>query len=141
MDRTTTLPPEQRTLIGLININTAPALVLRCIDGLTEEQISAILEARGGLDPETMGTTAWLVTEEVVDLGTFERIAPQITARGQQFRIESLGYAEHIGMVTRLEVVVDMLGSIAETVYYRDLTYLGGHYPIREEDLENMRVR
>ena len=141
MDRTTTLPPKQRRLIGLININTAPGLVLRCIDGLTEEQISAILEARGGLDPETMGTTAWLVTEEVVDLETFERIAPQITARGQQFRIESLGYADHVGMVTRLEVVVDMLGPIAETVYYRDLTYLGGHYPIREEDLENMRVR
>ncbi len=76
-----------------------------------------------------------------VDFDTFERIAPLITARGQQFRIESLGYADHMGMITRLEVVVDMLGPIAETVYYRDLTYLGGHYPIREEDLEKARAR
>ncbi|MGB2988226.1 MAG: hypothetical protein WBE26_20345 [Phycisphaerae bacterium] len=141
MDRTTMVPPEQRTLIGLININTAPPLVLRCIEGLTGEHIGAILEVRDTLDPETKATTAWLLTEDVVDFETFEQIASQITARGQQFRIESLGYAGHIGMVTRLEVVVDMLGPIAETVYYRDLTYLGGHYPIREKDLENIRVR
>jgi hypothetical protein len=141
MDRTTTIPPQQRKLTGLININTAPRLVLRCIEGLTEEQVDAILEARAGLDPVTKATTAWLVTEEVLDLETFEQVAPQITARGQQFRIESLGYGDHVGMVTRLEVVVDMLGPVAETVYYRDLTYLGGHYPIREEDLENIRVR
>ena len=55
--------------------------------------------------------------------------------------IESLGYADHIGMVTRLQVIVDVAGPIAQTMYYRDLTRLGGHYPIREEDDENIRVR
>lgn len=141
MDRTTTVPPEQRTITGLININTAPRLVLQCLEGLTGEQIEAILESRDRVPPETKATTAWLLTEEVVDLETFEQIAPLITARGQQFRIEALGYGDHIGMVTRLEVVVDMVGPIGQTIYYRDLTYLGGHYPIREEDLEKIRVR
>ncbi|UCC29723.1 MAG: general secretion pathway protein GspK [Phycisphaerales bacterium] len=141
MDRTTTLPPEQRTIPGLININTAPRLVLQCIEGLTNEHIEAILERRERVPPETKATTAWLLTEEVVDLKTFEQIAPVITARGQQFRIEALGYGDHIGMVTRLEVVIDMVGPIGQTIYYRDLTYLGGHYPIREEDLEKIRVR
>jgi hypothetical protein len=141
MDRATTVPPEQQKIIGLININTAPRVVLRCIEGLTGEQIEAILERRGRVSPERRATTAWLVAEEVVDLETYEVIAPLITARGQQFTIESLGYADHIGMMTRLEVVVDMVGPIAETVYYRDVTYLGGHYPIREEDLERIRAR
>jgi len=142
MDCTTTVPTgQQNKIIGLININTAPPPVLRCLEGLTGEQIEAILEMRGRVPPEERATTAWLVTEEVVDLDTFEQIAPFITARGQQFTIESLGYADHIGMVTRLEVVVDMVGPIAETIYYRDLTYLGGHYPIREEDLERIRAR
>ncbi len=86
-------------------------------------------------------TPAWLLTEEVVDLRTFERIAPQITARGQRFTIESLGYGDHIGMVTRLEVIIDMVGPIAQTIYYRDLSYLGAPYPIREEDLEKFRGR
>lgn len=141
LDRTTTLKPDAGALVGLINVNTAPRLVLQCIDGLTEDQIEAILETREQLSREDKETTAWLLIEEVVELATFEQIAPQITARGQQFRIESLGYADHIGMVTRLEVIVDMVGPIAQTVYYRDLTKLGGHYPIREDDLERVRAR
>jgi hypothetical protein len=141
MDLTTAVSPEQQTLIGLININTAPRPVLRCIEGLTDEQVEAILEAREVLNAEEKKTTAWLLTEGVLDPMTFERIAPFITARGQQFTIEALGYADHIGMVTRLQVVVDMVGPIAQPIYYRDLTYLGGHYPIREEDLEETRVR
>jgi DNA uptake protein ComE-like DNA-binding protein len=141
MDGTTTLPPEKREIPGLININTAPPMVLRCIDGLTREQIGAIVEMRGRVPPEDRATTAWLLTEGVVDPETYVQIAPQITARGQQFTIESLGYADHLGMVTRLHVVVDMVGPIAQTVYHRDLTYIGGHFPIREKDLERIRVR
>lgn len=141
MDRTTTVPPERQNLTGLININTAPRLVLRCIEGLTEDQVEAILEARDRVPSTAKATTAWLLTEEVIDLETFDRIASSITARGQQFTIESIGYADHIGMVTRLQVVVDMVGPIAQTVYYRDLTYLGGPYPIREDDLERIRAR
>ncbi len=140
LDRTTPLPPDQKTIPGLININTAPPLVLRCIDGLSPDQIGAILEARERVGPEEKATIAWLLLEEVIDLDTFERIAPRITARGQQFTIEALGYADHIGMVTRLQAVVDAVGPIVQTVYYRDLTYLGGRFPIREEDLERIRV-
>ena len=141
LDRTTLIPPEQRQIPGLINVNTAPRRVLECLDGLTDEQIAGILEVRETLDGEDKATPAWLLTEEVLDLETFERIAPAITARGQQFTIDALGYADHIGMVTRLHVVVDMIGPIAQTIYYRDLSYLGGHFPIREEDLEKLRVR
>ena len=96
---------------------------------------------RRTLNAEEKATTAWLVISEVLDLSTYEQIEPLITARGQQFMVESLGYADHIGTVTRLQVIVDMVGPIAQTMYYRDLTKLGGHYPIREEDLEAVRVR
>jgi len=141
MDRTTSVPAQQQRLVGLINVNTAPALVLRCIEELTDEQIGDIVATRLSLDSDAKATTAWLVMEEVVDLDTYENIAPKITARGQQFTVEALGYAEHIGMVSRIQVVVDMMGPIPQTIYYRDLTQLGGHYPIREEDLERVRVR
>ncbi len=141
LDRTTTLATDQPPQRGLININTAPRLVLRCIADLSEDQVEAILESRERLSSEAKETTAWLLMEEAVDLATFELVAPAITARGQQFTIESLGYGDHIGMVTRLQVVVDLVGPIAQTIYYRDLTYLGGHYPIREEDLERVRAR
>lgn len=140
LDRTTMISPDQRSIPGLINVNTAPRLVLRCIDHLTAEQIDEIIAARASLPSEDKETTAWLVTEEIVDLETFELVAPYITARGQQFTIESLGYGDHIGMVTRLQVVLDVVGPIVQTIYYRDVTELSGHYPIREEDLERLGI-
>lgn len=141
MDRTTVNRPGEKGTPGLININTAPTQVLSCLPELTAEQIREIVEMRETLDAETRATTAWLVTQEVLDLPTFIKVAPHITARGQQFTIESLGYADHLGMITRLQVVVDMLGPIAQPILYRDLTALGASYPIREEDRENVRGR
>jgi type II secretory pathway component PulK len=141
MDRTTMHDPDERTIPGLINVNTAPSLVLRCLEGLADEQIEAIVATRDALDADTLSNTAWLVTEGVMDIEAYERIAPHITARAQQFTIESLGFADHIGMVTRLEVVVDYNGPIAQTVYYRDISHLGGVYPIRESDKEKIRGR
>lgn len=141
MDRTTVVDPKQETIPGLININTAPRMVLQLLPGLAPEQVDAILEARDRQGEEAKMTPAWLVQEDVLDIETFERIAPMITARAQQFTIESLGYADHIGMVTRLHVVVDLVGPFVQAIYYRDLSYLGSHFPIREEDLETQRAR
>ena len=39
MDRTTTVPPQQATIPGLINVNTAQRFVLTMLEGLTEEQV------------------------------------------------------------------------------------------------------
>lgn len=139
LDRTTVVSPNERGIAGLININTAPAVVLRMLPGLSEDQIRMIMDMRAALDATEKATTAWLLQHEVMDLTAFERIAPMITARGQQFTIEALGYGDHIGMISRLQVVVDMVGPIAHTIYYRDLTQLGGRYPIREEDREVAR--
>ena len=140
LDRTTTEPPDRERIVGLINVNTAPALVLKCLD-LSEEQVSAIIETRVRLDAGQKSTPAWLVTEEIVDLVTFERLAPRLTARGRQFTIVVLGFADHVGMVTRIQAIVDLVGPIPATLYYRDITQLGGTFPIREEDKENIRVR
>jgi DNA uptake protein ComE-like DNA-binding protein len=141
MDRLTTRRSTERRIPGLINVNTAPRQVLECLEGLTGEQVQSILAVRDTLDAETLYTPAWLVTEGVVDVETFDKIAASLTTRSQQFTIESLGYGDHLGMVTRLQVVVDMVGPIAQTIYYRDVSYLGGSYPIREEDKEQVRGR
>ncbi len=141
MDRLTTRSPKEREVRGLINISTASREVLKCLEGLKEEQINGIIAARDVLEAEELATPAWVVTQGIVDVGTFELFAPYVTARGQQFTIESLGYADHMGMVTRLQVVVDMVGPIANTIYYRDISYLGGAFPIREEDKEQVRGR
>jgi DNA uptake protein ComE-like DNA-binding protein len=141
MDRLTTRRATERRVPGLINVNTAPRQVLECLEGLTGEQAQSILAVRETLDAKTLSTPAWLVTEGVMDVETFDKIAASLTTRSQQFTIESLGYGDHMGMVTRLQVVVDMMGPIPQTIYYRDISYLGGSYPIREEDKEQVRGR
>lgn len=139
---TTDEPTADKKRKGLINVNTASRVVLKCLDGLTDEMIDAIIAARDVIDPEIAKSPAWLLTEGVIeDADAFDKVAGYLTGIGQQFTIESLGYADHIGMMTRLQVVVDMIGPIPQTVYYRDLSYLGSSFPIREEDKEQVRGR
>lgn len=139
LDRFTAEPPTKQKIEALINVNTAPRPVLRTLPVLTEQQIDAILEVREGLSSETAATPAWLVTTGALDVNTFEKIAHFVTARGQQFMVESIGFADHTGMVTRLQVILDMMGPVAQTVYYRELSQLGGRFPIREEDQKRSR--
>jgi type II secretory pathway component PulK len=135
MDRTTTVDPVLDQP-GLINIMTAPPQVLGCLTELSGEDITAIVQARRELSEETRATTAWLATMEVISFETYQQVAPFITVRGRQFTIESIGYADHVGAVSRLQVVVEMRGSLAQVLYYRDLTKLGAVFPIRENEEE-----
>jgi len=135
MDRLTTFPPEAG-FVGLINVNTARPAVLRCVDGLTDGEVAEIVSTRRQLDSEAKKTTAWLVTQGVLTPEKFARVAPQLTARSFHFTIEAIGYADHIGMFRRLQVVVEMRGQVPQVLYWRDLTSLGLGYPIRSEEGE-----
>ncbi|MCP4245450.1 MAG: hypothetical protein GY778_00220 [bacterium] len=135
MDRTTAVDPLL-DIPGLINVLTAPPRVLRLIPGLGGEEAGAIVQARGELTEEAAATTAWLVTQGVVSLETYQRIAPYITVQGRQFTIESIGFADHVGATTRLQVIVEMRGTLGQVLYYRDLTKLGTVFPIRENEAE-----
>ena len=128
-DKCTLDPTPQR--FGLINIVTAPPRVLRCIEYLPEEVIPSIIQTRTMLSEPLKSTTAWLVTEGILTADEYAAIQNGITARGRQFTIESIGFADHLGMFTRLQVIVNMRGPLAQVVYYRDLTKLGLGYPIR----------
>ncbi len=134
LDRLTLDPRPE--FAGVIDVNTAPAEVLRCVTGMTETLIADIISQREMLDSEAKQTPAWILTEQLTDDETMELLLHNITARGFQFTIESLGYADHIGTVSRLQVVVEMRGPVAQTIYYRDLTPLGFGYPIRLKDEE-----
>jgi len=135
MDRLTTTDPLAE-LPGLINVLTAPPRVLRCVSGLSAEEVAGIVQVRADLDPEERRTTAWLVTREVLTLEKYQQVAPDLTVNGRQFTIEALGYADHAGIITRLQVIVEMRGPVPQVVYYRDLTALGSIFPIREGEGE-----
>lgn len=140
MDRTTVVPVVATP--GLINVGTAPDPVLRTIlefAGDTEEEaeqdlVSEIVARRASMDFESLRTTAWLVSSGALTLAEYQRVAPYLTARGQQFTIESIGHADHTGMIYRLQTVVEMKGKLSQVLYHRNLTRLGMAYPLRADE-------
>lgn len=137
MDRFTTRNPQQAAegIAGLININTASPRVLALIPGITPEAVASIVEARKQLDPNTMKTIAWPVTAGIIDPGIWKAIAPYITTKSYQFKVEVLGYADHAKLMKRMEYQIEMLGSLAQVRYQRDLSALGMAWPVDDDAL------
>lgn len=140
MDRFTARAPQQTQegIVGLVNINTAPSLVLSLIPEITPEAVAGIIAMRRQLDPAALRTTAWPMVTGAVDPYTYKRIAPYITTKAYQVRVEVVGYADHSKVMRRMEWIVEMLGPLAQVRYHRDLTSLGLGWPIDDDDLERV---
>ncbi|MFH1418854.1 MAG: hypothetical protein ABII12_11295, partial [Planctomycetota bacterium] len=130
---------------GRINVSTASPAVLStmvaCLPGEpTPEEIdaivSAIVSARSEVSGEERATPAWLLSSGALDETKFrvlldgkDLVEPKpggiITARSSVFRVETIGYADHVGVVERLNVVFELRGPIAQVLYHRNLTGLG----------------
>ena len=57
-----------------------------------------------------------------------------LTARAYQFRVESIGFADHVGTFCRLEVVLKMQGRTCQVAYWRDLSSLGLGWPVHGQE-------
>ena len=106
--------------------------MLSLIPGITPEAVEAIIAARPALTPTAARTPAWLLSAGV-DTATFHAIAPFITTKAYQYRVEVLGYADHNRVVKRCEWIIEMVGPVAQVRYFRDLTALGLGWPIDDE--------
>ena len=133
LDRLTTDPVPMFT--GRINVNTAPREVLATIEELTADEIEAIVAARTALAPEERSTAAWLVRNNVLDLHKFRWILPKLATKSSVFQVESVGYADHAGVMDRINVIFEMRGPIAQVIYTRNLDELGTAYTPHGEDI------
>jgi hypothetical protein len=125
----------------VINVNTAPPPVLACL-GLDSEQIQQVVNTRDQLSDEEKISPGWLINQGIMtpqELALFT--GPQlntlhIITQSWQFTVESVGYGDHVGMVCRLQVVIEMQGQLPIIKYLRDLTPLGPGWPIRAEEVD-----
>ncbi len=123
-------------LEGRINISQARPEILVGLPGITEEIISAILEAQpvssDGQPVEDVissrTTTGWLFTEGLVDIWEMRALDPYITARGDVYRAQVLGFFDGGGPVSRIEVVIDGTQVPPRIVFQRDMDDLGRGY-------------
>jgi type II secretory pathway component PulK len=121
---------------GRININLAPREVLLNIPNMTPELADNIVGAQdksSGSSSSSQSndrlTTAWLVIQSLTDLNTLESLDPYITARGDVFHLQSVGYFDGGGPMARIEAVIDATQVPPQVVFMRDLTELGRGFP------------
>ena len=121
---------------GLINLNTASAIVLATLPGMDLPIAESIVAAREGLRADQRSTPAWLLTEGLLDTPKFKQVVPHLTTRAYQFRFHVVGYAQPSGRFRVLEAEVDVSGKAPVLTRLRDLTRLGIPFNLSPETLE-----
>ena len=125
---------REETLVGLVNVNTAPREVLMCLPGLEESDVDALIAKRqtAGMD---LSNLAW-----VLDVLTPEKASAAgdlLTTRSFQFSADIIAASRDGRAFKRYYAVVDARTSPPRVVLWQDLTHLG--WPLAPEILASMR--
>ncbi|MCM2371686.1 type II secretion system protein GspK [Aporhodopirellula aestuarii] len=122
-------------LPGRINLNEAPAEILAGISLVDADTMAAILEARnatgagtgmlGGGSSADRTHETWPLTEGIVTLDQMRALLPLVTAGGDVFRAQVIGFDETSGLAARGEAIIDATTLNPRVIAYRDLTHLG----------------
>jgi DNA uptake protein ComE-like DNA-binding protein len=131
MDHVTVNPTV--AIPGRININQAPACLLRGIPGISEEIIERILSSRGAETSEEQPNRrheTWLLAEGVVSLTEMKLLQPFINAGGHVYRAQVVGYFQSGEAAARVEAIFDATGSLPRVVLWRDMSHLGRGYAL-----------
>src|SRR5690606_42049902 len=67
----------------------------------------------------------WPLAEGLITLETMRTLMPLVTAGGDVYRAQVIGYHETSASFTRVEVVIDATGINPKVVQYRTLSRLG----------------
>lgn len=115
-----------------INLNTASPTVLMAIASyarLTDAEVQTIIGQRpspSGVAPDPIyKSMAWLYTRANLSLAKIRRLDPILTGRTQVYRVQSVGYFDRGGPMSRVEAVIDTNQGRPRIVYWRDLSELG----------------
>ncbi|NQT12839.1 MAG: general secretion pathway protein GspK, partial [Planctomycetes bacterium] len=122
---------ESERLPARININQAPRTILAGIPGMTDEIVEQVVSQRQP-DPAYAETyqqqETWILCDGIVTREQMKALMPFVTAGGNVFRAQVVGYFDEGGPAARIEVILDATTSPAQVVFWRDLTHLGRGY-------------
>jgi hypothetical protein len=118
---------------GRINLNQAPWAILANIPGMSPEVADQIIanremsDAAEESDPNRRFET-WILTTGIVTLQEMRTLTPFVTAGGDVYRAQIVGYFEDGGASSRAEAVIDATQSTPRVLFWRDISHLGrGH--------------
>jgi hypothetical protein len=123
------------TIPGRININQAPRTLLLGIPGMDEDIVEEIISQRYQETTEenqidTHKHETWLLTDGIVTLAEMKTLSPFVTAGGDVFRAQIVGYFEDGGAASRVEAVFDATSPRPRVLSWKDISHLGRGYPL-----------
>jgi hypothetical protein len=124
MDKLTTV--DGPVIPGRININEAPYEVVAGIPGMTPEVLEALLAARAEpSESENRKFETWPMVEGLITLEQMRSLIPLITAGGDVYKAQVIGYYEQGSSFARVEAIIDAAEAVPTVVSYRRLDHLG----------------
>jgi DNA uptake protein ComE-like DNA-binding protein len=124
-------PAGARRVAGRVNVNAASRVVLSSIPGLPAAAVGKIISRRE-VEPELNATDQrhpiWLLIEGIVTLDEMKQLERFITAGGDAFSGQSVGFFDAGPAASRQEFVVDRSGTTPHVRLQRDLSPLGRGY-------------
>jgi hypothetical protein len=121
------------TIPGRININQAPAHILRGIPGMNDDIIREILSRREyepAPDDLNKRHETWIMAEGIVTVAEMRALMPFVCAGGDVYRAQVVGYYQSGEASSRAEVIFDASSSPARVLFWRDLSHLGRGYAV-----------
>lgn len=119
-------------LKGRVNINTAPAEVLRSLPGLDKALADQIVAARSGTgngEKSHDDHPYWIYTEGLVDITRLKELSPFLTVGGDTHRTQIVAFSEKSRLSQRVELVLDASEKPTRRVMWKDLQVLGRGFP------------
>lgn len=114
------------TMPGRININDCSAELLLGMPLIDAETATAIIEARSEpTESENRLYETWPLVEGVVTLEQMRSLMPLVTAGGDVYRAQVVGYYENAAASTRVEAIIDATSVNPKVIHFRDLSHLG----------------
>lgn len=123
---------------GRINVNTAPEAVLRTLPGLSDTDITNILQTRPSFTAtdspdDKFKSPAWLLTDAKIKVATLKTLEKYVTTVTQVYRFQVIGYFEGGGPFVRMEAVVDVNNGNPRVLYQRDISELGRGFDLQKQ--------
>jgi DNA uptake protein ComE-like DNA-binding protein len=114
---------------GRVNINQAPWSVLLTIPGMTTDIANAIVSQRDmtgqDVNDPNLEHETWLLSRGIVTLDEMRLFMPYMTAGGDVYRAQVVGYFDRGNISARAEVVIDATSVYPRIVFWRDISHLG----------------
>ncbi|MDF3130477.1 type II secretion system protein GspK [Kiritimatiellaeota bacterium B1221] len=116
------LTASEEEIEGLVNVNTASATVLACLEGLDESSAKELVLKRSQLD-DSPASEAWIV--EVLGEDTARELGPFITGRSFQLTADICAVGRRGKGFRRSLFVIDDSGENPQIIYRRDIHGFG----------------